>query len=142
VSMYDAQKAYKKLEHHHLTSNSAMFADNKIMEYLTTVHINDGSWHSSLENFIINWQEQFRCYKCLVPTTSHYTDKQKLVMLQVTIHHLREQQQVKNKALLIKQANGGMDLTYDKYVQLLSHAASDYNNVQIKAKDKRQVISP
>jgi hypothetical protein len=28
---------------------------------------------------------------------------------------------------------------YDEYVQLLLHAASDYNNVQIKAKGKRQV---
>jgi hypothetical protein len=45
---------------------------------------------------------------------------------------------VKNTALLIKQANSGKDLTYDKYVQLLTYAASDYNN-QIKVKDKRQV---
>jgi hypothetical protein len=28
---------------------------------------------------------------------------------------------------------------YDEHVQLLSHAASDYDNVQMKAKDKRQV---
>jgi hypothetical protein len=27
----------------------------------------------------------------------------------------------------------------DEYVQLLTHAASDYNNIQIKAKGKRQV---
>jgi hypothetical protein len=60
-------------------------------------------------------------------------------MLQVTVHPLRELQQVKNTALLIKQANSGKDLTYDKYVLLLSHAASNYNNVQIKAKSKRQV---
>jgi hypothetical protein len=61
-SSYDAQKAYEKLEQHHLTSNSAMFAANKIMEYLTTVCINIGSWHGSLENFLINWQEQLRRY--------------------------------------------------------------------------------
>jgi hypothetical protein len=53
---YDAQKAYEKLEEHHLTSNTAMFATTKIMEYLTTVCINDGSWHGTLENFLINWQ--------------------------------------------------------------------------------------
>jgi hypothetical protein len=41
-SMYDAQKAYEKLEEHHLTSNTAMFAASKIMEYLTTIHIKDG----------------------------------------------------------------------------------------------------
>jgi glucose-6-phosphate 1-dehydrogenase len=56
-STYDAKKAYKRLEEHHLTSNTAMFVANKIMEYLTTVHINDGLWHGTLENFLINWQE-------------------------------------------------------------------------------------
>jgi hypothetical protein len=42
-------------------------------------------------------------------------------------------------AFLFKQASSGKDLTYNKYVQLLAHAASDYDNVQIKAKGKRQV---
>jgi hypothetical protein len=58
-SSYVAQKAYEKLKQHHLMSNSAMFSANKIMEYLMTVHINNGSWHGSLENFLINRQEQF-----------------------------------------------------------------------------------
>jgi hypothetical protein len=42
-------------------------------------------------------------------------------------------------ALLLNQTNGGKDLTYKEYVQLLSHAASNYNNNQIPAKGKRQV---
>jgi hypothetical protein len=42
-------------------------------------------------------------------------------------------------ALLLKQANGGKDLTYDEYIQLLWHTASDYNNSQVNAKSKRQV---
>jgi hypothetical protein len=120
-------------------SNIAMFAANKITEYLMTVCINNGSWHGSLENFHINWQEQFRRYECLVPTASHYKDKQKLAMLQVKEHPLNELRQVKNTALLIKQANNGKDLTYDEYIQLLTHAASDYDNFQVKAKSKRQV---
>jgi hypothetical protein len=57
--MYDAQNAYEKLEQHHLTPNTAMFAANKIMEYLTTIRIDDVLWHGSLVNFILNWQEQF-----------------------------------------------------------------------------------
>jgi hypothetical protein len=67
-STYDAQKAYEELQ----TSNIALFAANKIMEYLTTVRINDSSWHGSMENFITTWQEQFRRYERLVLTTSHY----------------------------------------------------------------------
>jgi lipopolysaccharide export system protein LptA len=57
---YDAQKAYAELTNYHLTSNTALFGANKIMEYLTSARINDGSWHGSVENFIINWQNQFR----------------------------------------------------------------------------------
>jgi hypothetical protein len=95
------------------------------MEYLTTVCINNGWWHGTLENLLINWQEQFRRYERLVPAASHYKDEQKLVMLQVTIHPLCELQQLKNTALLIKQGNSGKNLTYDEYVQLLTHAASN-----------------
>jgi phage gpG-like protein len=60
-------------------------------------------------------------------------------MLQVAVHLLQELRQVKNTALLIKQTNGGKDLTYDEYVQLLSYAASDYDNGQVPTKSKRQV---
>jgi hypothetical protein len=109
------------------------------MMHISRLYASMRSWHGSLENFHINKQEQFRSYERLVLTTSHYRDEQKLAMLQVTVHTLRELRQVKNTALLIKQANSGKDLTYDKYVQLLTHAASDYNNVQIKVKGKRQV---
>jgi hypothetical protein len=75
----------------------------------------------------------------LVPTASLHKDEQKLAMLQVTVHPLCELRLVNNKAFLLKQANKGKDLMYNEYVQLLSHAASDYDNVQIKAKSKRQV---
>jgi hypothetical protein len=60
-------------------------------------------------------------------------------MLQVAVHPLRELRQVKNTALQIKQTNGGKDLTYDEYVQLLSYAASDYDSGQVPPKNKRQV---
>jgi hypothetical protein len=92
-----------------------------------------------VENFIINWQNQFHLYERLVPTTSHYKDEQKLAMLQVAVHPLRELCQVKNTALLLKQTNGGKDLTYDEYVQLLLYAASDYDTGQTPAKSKRQI---
>jgi alpha-L-fucosidase len=72
-------------------------------------------------------------------TASHYKLEQKLAMIQVTVHPLCELWQVKNTILLLKQANKGKDLIYDVDVQLLSHTASDYDNVQIKVKGKRQV---
>jgi hypothetical protein len=67
------------------------------MEYLTSARINDWSSHGSVENFIINWQNQFRLYER--PTSSHYKDEQKLAMLQVAVPPLRKLRQVKNTAL-------------------------------------------
>jgi hypothetical protein len=52
---FDAQKAYAELKKYHLTSNTALFSANEIMEYLISARINDGLWHGSVENFIINW---------------------------------------------------------------------------------------
>jgi hypothetical protein len=43
VKQFDAQKAYAELKNYHL------FSANKIMAYLTSAHINDGSWHGSVE---------------------------------------------------------------------------------------------
>jgi hypothetical protein len=40
---YDTQKAYAELKNYHLTSNTALFSANKIMEYLMSACINDGS---------------------------------------------------------------------------------------------------
>jgi hypothetical protein len=60
-------------------------------------------------------------------------------MLQVAVHPLCELHQVKNTALLLKQSNGCKDLTYGEYVELLSYAASDYDNGQVTAKGKRQI---
>jgi hypothetical protein len=55
------------------------------MEYLTTSKIIDGMWHGTMEHYIINWQNQFRLYKHLVFTASHYRNEQKLAMLQVVV---------------------------------------------------------
>jgi hypothetical protein len=93
---YDAQKAYAELKKYHLSSNTALFSANKITEYLMLARINDGLWQDSVENFIINWKNQFHLYERLVLTTSHYNDEQKVAMLEVAVHLLRELHQAKN----------------------------------------------
>jgi hypothetical protein len=120
-------------------SNTALFSANNIMEYLKLARINDGSWHGSVENFIINWQNQLHLYEWLVPTTSYYKDKQNLAMLQVAVNPLRKLRQVNSTERLLKQTNWGKDLMYNEYIQLLSYASSDYNIGQIPAKSKQQV---
>jgi hypothetical protein len=77
-STFDAQKAYAELQNHQLTSTKASLSSVKILGYITSAKIGDGSWHGAAENFILNWQEQIRLYERLTPTSSHFSDEQKL----------------------------------------------------------------
>jgi hypothetical protein len=84
-STFDAQKAYAELQNHHLTSTKALLSSVKILGYITSAKIGDGSWHGTAENFILNWQESIRLYERLTPTSSHFSDEQKLIMLQTAV---------------------------------------------------------
>jgi hypothetical protein len=47
---FDAQKAYEELQNHHLTSTKASLNSVKILGYITSAKIGDGSWHGTAEN--------------------------------------------------------------------------------------------
>jgi hypothetical protein len=81
-SSFDAQKADAELQDHHLTSTKASLSSIKILGYITSAKIGDGSWNGTAENFILNWQEQIRLYERLTPARGHFSDEQKLTMLQ------------------------------------------------------------
>jgi hypothetical protein len=59
-STFDTQKAYAELHEHHLKSTSSV----KVLGYVTSANIGDGSWHGTAEilSSILNWQEQIRLY--------------------------------------------------------------------------------
>jgi hypothetical protein len=94
-STFDAQKAYAELQEHHLKSTKASLSSVKILGYITSAKIGDGSWHGTAENFILNWQEQIRLYERLTPPAGHFSDEQKLIMLQTAVHPLQELRQVR-----------------------------------------------
>jgi hypothetical protein len=100
--MFDAQKAYAEVQEHHLTSTKASLNSIKILGYITSAKIGDGSWHGTAENFFLDWQEQIRLYERLTPSTGHFSDEQKLTMLQTAVHPLQELCQVKTTAILLK----------------------------------------
>ena len=137
-STYDAQKAYADLTAHHLKSTKAALGSTKILEYITSAKVGDGSWHGTAENFVLNWQEQVRLYERLVPPSDHFSDGQKRVMLQTAVHPLQELRQVKVTAELLK-VHHGKDIDYDAYVTLLVSTASDYDSKNVINKSKRQV---
>jgi hypothetical protein len=93
---FNAQKDYAELKAHHLTSTKASLNSVKILGHITSAKIGDGSWHGTAENFILNWQEQIRLYERLTPSSGHFSDEQKLTMLQTAVHPLQELRQVKS----------------------------------------------
>jgi hypothetical protein len=58
---YSAQKAYAEFQEHHLKSTKASLSSVKILGYITSAKIGDGSWHGTAKNFILNWQNRFAC---------------------------------------------------------------------------------
>jgi hypothetical protein len=137
---FDAQKAYHELHEYHLKSTKASLNSVKILGYITSAKIGDGAWHGTAENFILNWQEQIRLYERLTPTTGHFSDEQKLTMLQTAVHPLQELRQVKATAALLK-VHTQKDLTYDAYTTLLLSTASDYDSKHVASKGKRHVYA-
>jgi hypothetical protein len=139
-STFDAQKAYAELQNHHLTSTKASLNSVKILGYITSDKIGDGSWHGTAENCILNWQEQIHLYERLTPTSSQFSDEQKLTMLQTDVHPLQELRQVKATAALLK-VHTKQDLDYEAYTSLLLSTASDYDSKHGVSKGKRQVYA-
>jgi hypothetical protein len=122
-STFDAQKACAELQEHHLKSTKASLNSVKILGYITSAKIDDGSWHGMAENFILNWKEQIRIYERLTPSSGHFSDEQNLTMLQTAVHPLQELHQVKAAKVHTKQ-----DLDDDAYASLLLSTASDYDS--------------
>jgi hypothetical protein len=133
-------KATAELQEHHLKSTKASLNSVKILGYITSANLGDGSWHGTAENFILNWQEQIRLNERLTPTTGHFSDEQKLTMLQTAVHPLQELRQFKATAALLK-VHTQQDLTYDAYSTLLLATASDYDSKHVVNKGKRQVYA-
>jgi hypothetical protein len=105
------------------TSTKASLSSVKILGYMTSAKIGDGSWHGTAENFMLNWQEQIRLYE----RCGHFSDEQKLIMLHTAVHPLQELCQVRAMAALLK-VHTQKDLDYDAYSSLLLSTASDYDS--------------
>jgi hypothetical protein len=78
-----------------------------------------------------NWQEQ----QWLTHSIGHFSDEQKLTMLQTAVHPLQELHQVKATVALLK-FHTQKDLDYDAYFSLLLSTASDYDRKHVLSKGK------
>jgi hypothetical protein len=141
-SSFDAQKAYAELQSHHLTSTKASLSSVKILGYITSAKIGDGSWHGTAENFILNWKEQIRLYERLTPSSGPSQMNRNLPCFKqpTILCYLQEPRQVKAAAALLK-VHTKKDLDYEAYSSLLLSTASDYDSKHGVSKVKRQVYA-
>jgi hypothetical protein len=123
-----------------LKSTKSALTSTKILSYITSAKLGDGSWNGTNENFILNWQEQVRLYERLVPLSGHFSDEQKLSMLQTVVHPIQELRQVKATAALLK-AHTKKHLDYEAYSTLLLPAATDYDSKHMANKGKRLIYA-
>ena len=123
---YDAQKVYKALLDHHLTSTKAMMDSSTILSYITSVRLGDGKWKGKTEGFITHWMNQVRLYERQVPSTDHFSDGQKRIMLENAVTPIAELRGVKNTADLEK-TKTGRSLTFAEYSALLMAASTAYD---------------
>jgi hypothetical protein len=136
---FNAQKVYQKLKAHHLTSTKAMIESSTILANITSAKLGDVTWNGSTESFITNWQNQVRLYEKHVPTTEHFSEGQKKIMLQNAVLDIDELQHFKNTADLMS-TSCGHPLGYDEYCSLLLVAAVSHDEQYKPKKTKRQVF--
>ena len=135
----DAQAAYQELVQHHRSSTSSSIAACNIMGYLTSVTLGDGQFRGTTVEFLAHWTQQVRLYQKLMGSTSTFGDAEKLVHLVRAVATVPELRQIKNTADMLAVSTGN-PLTFDKYYELLSSAASQYDD-GLRNKPKRMVYS-
>jgi hypothetical protein len=127
-SDFDAQTLYKSLLEYSIKSTKASLDTSKLLAYITSAWLGDGSWTGKLETFILlQWQDKLRQYEKLVKDNERFPTSIKRVMLENAVHPIAELCAIKNQADQLKTTRGTA-LTYEEYSRLLLSAAASYDN--------------
>jgi hypothetical protein len=133
----DAQRIYKNLCDHAVTSSAAEHKGGDILSYLTAARLGDGKWKGTNDGFIIHWQEQLRIYEDMQDSSMHFDPKLKKTLLQNAVSIVPELNQVKENAQQLT-INSGITTTYDSYCKLLHSAAQTLDERLKKTSDHPQ----
>jgi hypothetical protein len=117
---------YKSLLEYSIKSMKASLDTSKLLAYITSARLGDGSWTGKLETFILQWQDKLRQYDKLVKDTERFPASIKRVMLENAVHPIAELRAVKNQADQLK-TTSGTALTYEEYSRLVLSAAASYD---------------
>ena len=137
---FDAQKIYSSLQEYSVTSTKASLDASKLLSYITSAKMGDGTWKGGAHAFILNWQDKLRMYEKQISTGALFSDDLKRTMLENAVNPIEELRVVKAQANQHK-TQSGVDLTYEQYVNLLVSAASNYDT-QFMPKERQGQPSP
>jgi hypothetical protein len=132
ASTFDAQKVYSELSAYASSSTVASMAASELLAYITSVKFGDGTWKGKAHGFILNWQDKIRQYELILPPSDHFSTSVKRAMLENAVAKVPELRAVKNQAAQHKTQNGGVELSYEQYCNLLASAAQEYDGSLIR----------
>jgi HEPN domain-containing protein len=79
---HDAQRIYRELKKHALSSTAAQLSGDTLLQYITTTRY-PGNWRGTSYEFVLHWKEQVMKYERL--ELEYFPPKQKLCMLQMLL---------------------------------------------------------
>ena len=137
---FNAQKVFSKILKYALKSTKASLDSSRLLKYITSARVGDGSWKGTSHSFVLHWQNQVRLYEKQVDASEHFSAAQKRTMLENAVHDLDELRQVKAQADQHK-TQTGRALTYEQYTELLKSSASAYDS-QFTPKSRHAARAP
>ena len=117
-SMFDAQSIYRELQEYATNSTQAVLDSNMLLQYITTARIDDGTWNSTTEKFILHWMEQLCLYEELVDPTAALVDAIKLTLITNAVRGHPKLSGVYNVAVQLA-SQTGQRVDYEQYSDLL-----------------------
>ena len=133
-STFDAQKVYQAISAYAKSSTQASMDASGLLTYITSAKLGpEGNWKGKAHGFILHWQDQIRQYELLHPVSSHFPTAVKRAMLENAVAPVSELRAVKNNAAHLKINNGGVDLSYEQYCNLVASAAQEYDGSLVRA---------
>jgi hypothetical protein len=107
-------------------STKALVDSGKLLSYLTTAKISDGSWRGTMKAFILNWIDKLCLFYELTPVADRLSENTQQTLLQNAVIGLNALRQVQINSDLQKATHGTV-LTFAQYHSLLINAATDYD---------------
>jgi hypothetical protein len=133
--MYNAQRIRTDFVKYMKTSTKTQITSSELLAWLTLSNY-DSKWKGNTQNYILDWyncMQEYRTY--CTDSNDHFTDGQKLKMLQNAVHDVPDLQQVRINADHAV-AEGRKRPTYGQYNDLLL-SASDAHDGALKGNQNK-----